>query len=180
MSDLKFDREKSNLGGINEFKFIYEDELVGSFEIINGAAHNIVLSSDFNSVDIVPETGSFKEEEKAVDLFLYEFNALIPQDTLEKLQAAKKLDSKKIIAIVKDNNNQSRILGQNGNSCMVQIVVKKQGAVSSLNHYEFSIEWKSRHRAPFTDENFFLIEQYQFEDEEDFFFEDGEPFHFND
>ena len=53
MSNLQFDREKSNLGGINGLKFIYEKELLRKIDIVKGRVYELVSYSEFIVPDIV-------------------------------------------------------------------------------------------------------------------------------
>lgn len=149
MSNLKYNKETSNLGGINEFKFIYEEELPAPIETIEGLAVNFDMNADFIVPDPILEASSFNETKLGADLFQYEFAAYVAKDELEKLKAALKLDSKKVIAVVKDNNNLSRLLGQKDNGCILKLNANKGKKVGDTNAYELSIEWKSRQRSPF-------------------------------
>jgi len=172
MANLKTDREKSNLGGLAEFKFIYERQLTQKIEIINGQALQFISSSEFIVPDIVFESSSLKEIKTDANLFEYEYTAYCARDDLSKLQDAARLDANKIIAIVKDNNGESRLLGQKDNACIVEIGFNKGSKVSELNAYELKINWKSQYRSAFANDIYVVTDAYQFEDGEFYTFND--------
>lgn len=164
MSNLTYDKEKSNLGGISQLKFIYEKQLSQKIEIIKGQALEFVASSEFIVPDVIFESSSFKEDKKGVNLFEYEFKAFIARDDIEKVEACIRLDSNKIIALVKDNNNQTRLLGQKDNACALVLGFNKGASVSDRNAYELAITWKSTHRAAMANDAYIQTSHYQFED----------------
>ncbi len=179
MSNLKFDREKSNLGGIAEIKFIYEKDLFQKIDVFKGKAIKLISYTNFIVPDIVFEKSSFKEEKESQNLFIYEFIASVAKDDYNKLLDCLSLDNNKIIVIVKDNNNTSRILGNKSNACLAKLTFDKGMSVSDLNSYQLNITWKTTHRAAFIDGES-VMSVYQFQDGELFEFEDGELFSFND
>lgn len=179
MSNLQFDREKSNLGGINGLKFIYEKELLRKIDIVKGRVYELVSYSEFIVPDIVLESSTFKEDPKGLNLFEYEYTGFVARDDYEKLLDCISLDNSKIIAVVKDNNMVSRLLGNKSNGCLARLTFNKGKRVADLNAYQLTIIWKSAHRAAFiTDMDLFTA--YQFQDGELFHFQDGELFGFND
>lgn len=163
MSNLKFDREKSNLGGLSGFKFMYEKQLLFPIEIIRGQAINISLITDFIEPDITFSSASLTENIKGVNLFEYQYTANVAQDDIEKLNDCVRIDNNKVIAIVKDNNNQSRLLGQLANACIMEIGFEKGRAVTDVNTYVIKLIWKSRTRAPFANNLYVVTDKYQFE-----------------
>ncbi|MDF1550853.1 MAG: hypothetical protein P1P88_23725 [Bacteroidales bacterium] len=172
MSDLKFNRENSNLGGIAEFKFIFERQLVQDIEIIKGQVVSMISTAPFIIPDLTFNSSSFKETPKGINLFEYEFKGVVAQDDLDKLYDSIRTDTNKIIAIVKDNNNQSRLLGQNGNACLMELSFDKGKDVADLNKIELNLVWKSKERAAFANNVYIIPAMYQFED--------GEFYNFND
>jgi len=146
--NLQFDSEKSNLGGINQFSFIFEDELVSEIPIIKNQAREIQITSEgFIVAKLVQESAKFIEDKKNVNLFEYKFTANVARDDYSKLQDCSLFDSNRIIALVTDNNNHVRILGQKNNACELIIKFDKGQNVSDLNHYLIEITWQSRERA---------------------------------
>jgi len=149
MPTLDFDREKSNLGGINEFAFILESQLETEIEIIKGQVVNITISvPGFKVASIVQESGKFYEDIKSLNLFEYKFTARIGADNYNKLLDCGLFDTNKIIALVKDNNNNTRVIGNKNNACELKLSFDKGSNVADLNHYKIELEWKSKYRAP--------------------------------
>ncbi len=126
MSNFYFDKEASNLGGIAEIKFIYEKDLSQKIDIFKGKAIQLISNSEFYVPDIVFENSSFKEEKEDLNLFYYEFIGLVAKDDYTKISDCISLDNNKIIAIVKDNNNTSRVLGNKSNACNAKLTFNKQ------------------------------------------------------
>lgn len=147
MSNLTFNRESSNLGGINELKFIFENQLAVPIEIIKGQASEFIANSEFIVPDIVLESSLFTEVKKGLNLFEYKYTGRVAKDEYSKLQDCIIFDSNRIIAIVKDNNGENRLLGQFGNCCELIISFDKGKNVADLNHYQIEIKWTSKNRA---------------------------------
>jgi len=152
MKDLNFDKESANLGGINQLVFFAENELNVFGDIINGQIHTILFLNENVEpavANIVQESGEFKEEQLERNLFKYEFTAKIAKDDIDKRAALLLFDNNKVIIKVTDNNNEVRVLGEPGNTCIVTTELDKGTAISNLNHYKLKFTWKSRFRAPF-------------------------------
>lgn len=162
---LMIDRETGNMGGINAFSFIFESQLAASIDIIKGQATTLITSVfQFYTPDIINESSKFKEDKININLFEYIFTTNVSKDTYAKLQDLDLLDNKKVIALVKDNNNQVRLLGQKNNACVLNATFDKGTAVSDLNHYIIEIKWKSLHRAAIVPSIYIEPTQIQLED----------------
>lgn len=165
MSLLIINRETGNMGGINAFSFIFESNLAFPIEIIKGQATTLIAStSNFFVPDIVLEASIFKEERLNINLFEYKFSTKVAKDTYDKLQDCNLIDNNKIIALVKDNNDQVRLLGQKGNACEINMFFEKGKSVSDLNHYILEITWKSKYRAAIVPETYIIPTQIELED----------------
>jgi len=164
MNNLKFDKETGNLGGLSKLVFFAENEVEIFGDIILGQISEISLIDDTeaSSANIIPESSSFSEIQKAADLFGYEFVCKIAKDEISKYSNLLICDNSKIIAIVTDNNNQERLIGEPGNACVVETKLEKGQAVADLNSYTLTFKWQSRYRAAFA-ENIDLLSSTAFD-----------------
>lgn len=162
---LIVDREKGNMGGVNAFSFILEKQLAAPIDIIKGQATTIIASiSDFISPDLVVNKSVFQEEKKGLNLFEYTFSGKIPRNDYNKLLDAFTFDAYKVIALVRDNNNEIRLLGQKGNGCELRLAFDKGVSPSDLNHVQIDLKWTSKHRAAVVPEIYIEPTQLQLED----------------
>jgi hypothetical protein len=157
--------ETTNLGGVNQFSFIFENQLASEIEIIKGQAIDIdILYPDFTTPDLVLESGKFTENKKGMNLFEYKYTGKLAKDNYQKLLDCNLLDNNRIIALVKDNNNQTRLLGQKNNPAEIVIEFDKGQNVSDLNHYKLELTWLSKYRAAFMNATYTIPDYLETED----------------
>jgi len=164
MDSLSFNREKSNLGGINKFSFLFEADLSGTITIIRGQVIEIGNNTDFITAILVDSSATLKEDIKDLNLYQYKFSAKIARDDYDKLQDCELLDAYRVVAIVSDNNKQQRLLGNKDSACELKFSFDKGSKVNDLNHYQIEITWLSKNRAPFVPENYTIPIVKHFED----------------
>lgn len=165
MSILVIDRERGNMGGINAFSFIFESQLGAPIEIIKGQATTLIANvSNFITPDIIKESSTFQEEKLDVNRFSYVFTTRVAKDDYSKIQDCDLFDSNRVIALVKDNNNQVRLLGQYKNACELVIRFNKGSIPQELNHYIIEIKWISKQRAAIVPEIYIEPTQIELED----------------